>query len=295
MSDYGNSADVIGSLMGDLGMTQSEIARHVGRSPDLIRLVRTGKRPGNNIRDALITLRTSGTITPDQLPPRRRRKDGKIARVRAKVGTDWTPSEQGEHRPSVVPVDPARPKGSPRTRHRFSEQRTVLPGGVRRYDVSTPKGAGAKGWGRAREALMKEVRSIARSQSQWRRIDPATGKQRGKKAIRITATMSDGKQIEVYEKGGSYASTILKGLHAHDGDARSWINGEIQRHKKRTEYEEWLARTQVVNISLTSYDSVAGKEDGTETHIRLSGMDTKNEEGKRTRRRPSILDRKTSR
>src|SRR5690625_34813 len=101
--------DLTLELMADLGMTQAEIARHIGRSPDMVRLVRKGKRPGNNLTEALRELRTTGRVSHENIPPRRRRQDGKLAAVRAPLG-DWKPTKakKGEKpapRPTAIPED----------------------------------------------------------------------------------------------------------------------------------------------------------------------------------------------
>lgn len=70
-------------LMGDRGLTEAEVAQHLGRSPDMMRLVRLGKRPGNSLVTALRELLDTGQVSYENKPVIRRRNDGKLAAVRA--------------------------------------------------------------------------------------------------------------------------------------------------------------------------------------------------------------------
>lgn len=255
-----NARDLILELMGDLGLTQAEIARHLGRSPDMVRLVRLGKRPGNNLVEALRELRTTGHVSYEHLPPRRRRKDGKLAAVRAPVG-DWKPEpvpegEKPKPRPTRAPQDPKDPEQRKQRRNRFAFDRQVLQGGARRFTVHTPKKPDAKGRAEAERAMMAELLSGTRSQSARNTFDPRTGKIRGGKLARLWVTYENGKRVELGSKVGYYVSDIYRESKKRDGFF-NWLQDEMDNANKGrpTEYVEKYAGQRIVEVEAHSFYS----------------------------------------
>lgn len=264
--------DLILGLMGDLGLTQAEIARHLGRSPDMVRLVRQGKRPGNNLVDALGELRTTGHVSYEHLPPRRRRKDGKLAAVRAPMG-DWKPEpvpkgEKPKSRPTRAPQDPKDPEQRKERRHRYAADRQVFQGGARKLDLHSPRKPDAKGRKEAEETVLAELRSVGRSQSARNRTNPATGQPRGYKKAKFFLTYEDGRRIELGGRGGYYVSARKgirgsKGLiqNAHDsGGFFEWLDQEVSKTKSRRGSAELVAGKRIVNLEMTTFYSSAEEE-----------------------------------
>lgn len=263
--------ELILDLMARDELTQAEIARQLGRSPDMVRLVRTGKRPGNNLVSALRALHEKGTVDFEDLPPRRRRKDGKLAAVRGPVGT-WkpTPAAKGEKpapRPTVIPDDPTAKDRPKARRHRFAEQVTNFQGGVTKYDFHTPKRADAKGYKEADNALMRSLRSVARSQSAKNRVNPQTGKVRGKKVVKFQVIYDNGRRVEIYGKGGQSASTVLRNIKKA-GSVQEWIDEESRKGRDET-YVSKTAGRAVVNIEMTAYYQ-SDQSGGTTAHKKAS-------------------------
>lgn len=83
------------------GWTQARIARALGRDSRLLRFVLKGLKPGRNLIPALRQLSLTGELH-DPIP-RRRTKQGRVARVRGRRG-----------QPSVTPEDPTLVPSSPR-------------------------------------------------------------------------------------------------------------------------------------------------------------------------------------
>lgn len=263
--------ELILDLMARDELTQAEIARQLGRSPDMVRLVRTGKRPGHNLVGALRALHEKGTVDFADLPPRRRRKDGKLAAVRGPMsGWKPTPAAEGEKpapRPTVIPDDPTardRPKAK---RHRFAEQITTFQGGVKKYDFHTPKRADSKGYKEADNALVRALRSVARSQAAKNRVNPQTGKVRGKRVVKFHVTYDNGHRVEIYGKGGQSSSTVLRKIK-EAGSVQQWIDAESKKGRPET-YTSKTDGHSVVNVEMTSYYQ-SDQEGGTSAHKKAS-------------------------
>lgn len=234
-----NARDLILELMDRDELTQADIARHIGRSPDMVRLIRIGKRPGNNLVHALQALHDKGTVEVSDLPPRRRRKDGKLAAVRGSM-KGWEPPETKEggeapRRPTVIPDDPTDKSRARTRRNRFSEQHINLQGGVRKHEFHTPKRFDKKGRERKDvkgvqqmdDAVRRFVRRVSQSQAAKNRINPETGKPRGNKVLKFRATFADGRTTEIYGKGGRTASSVLKAIKKA-GSVQEWIENEAR-------------------------------------------------------------------
>lgn len=273
-------------LIADVGMTQAEIATYIGRSPDMIYNVRKGKRPGDNLVPALTELRMTGRV--EHVPPRRRRSDGGLARVRGPV-QDWTPepTEEGSKpvpRPTVVPQDVTAPEQAKARRNRFRVERQVYPGNVRRTDIHSPKKPTSKGRQEAERVMDEEVRRAARSQGAKNRVNPETGQVRGATKAKFWVTYEDGRRIELGGKSGYYISTQKKVRDQH-GNVRDFI-GLRQQAKQSGGYYAWLdsevsssvanrgsagevAGKRIVNVEMTTFYH-SDEEQAKETHRRRS-------------------------
>lgn len=263
--------DRILELIGDLGMTQAEIGRHLGRSPDMVRLVRQGKRPGHNLVDALNELRTTGHVSYEHLPPRRRRKDGKLAAVRAPIG-DWKPvkAKKGEKpapRPTRAPIDPTDSAQRKQRRHKFAADRQVFQGGARRLDLHSPRKPDAKGRQEAEREVLEELRSVTRSQAARNRVNPETGQVRGGKVAKFYVTYENGRRVELGGKNGYQSSTVLRDVKKAGGFFE-WIDAESKKGRP-DEYVGKFAGKRVVNIEMTTFYQ-SEQEAGTTAHKKRS-------------------------
>jgi|SRR5690625_581107 len=263
--------DLTLELMADLGMTQAEIARHIGRSPDMVRLVRKGKRPGNNLTEALRELRTTGRVSHENIPPRRRRQDGKLAAVRAPLG-DWKPTKakKGEKpapRPTAIPDDPTAAEQQKSRRNRYAVDRQVFHGGARRIDLHTPMKPDAKGRKEAEATIMGELRSITKSQAARNRTNPNTGTRYGGKVTKLYATFENGHRVELGGKNGYQSSTVLRQSKAAGGFFQ-WLDEEIRKGRP----DEYLAKfdgKRIVNIEMSSFYQ-SEQAEGTKVHQKSS-------------------------
>lgn len=260
------SRDLILQVMGDLGMTQAEIARHVGRSPDWIRLVRQGKRPGNNLVTALRELSTTGHVSFKNVPAYRTDSKGRTVGVRAPVDDTWKPEPVAEGqkpkpRPTRPPDDPKSPERRKQRRNRLAVDRQVLRGGARKTDLHFPKKRDAKGRKEAEDIILGDIRRAARSQGAKNRIDPATGEPRGPKKMKFWATYENGHRVEVGGRGGYYVSA-QKDIKGHKGllqQAREsggfleWLDDEVVKSAPRRGSAEQVIGKRLVNIEASEF------------------------------------------
>lgn len=279
-ADQRDARSLILELLADVGMTQAEIAKYIGRTPDVIYNVRKGKRPGDNLVPALTELRTTGRI--EHAPPRRRRSDGQLARVRAPVGEDWTPepTEEGSKpkpRPTVVPEDATAPEQAKARRNRYRVDRQVYPGSVRRMDVHSPKKPTSKGKAQAEKEIRDELRRVAQSQAAKNRINPETGKVRGAKKAKFWLTYEDGRRIELGGRSGYYVST-QKDLKGHRGIVQqsdssggiyAWLEGEVSKTAALRGSAEQVAGQRIINVEMTTFYH-SGEDEAREPHRRTS-------------------------
>lgn len=215
-----SAADLVADLRA-YGMSTTEIARELGRSPRMVRKVVRGESSGQLYVAALEELaRTGQSRTP---PPRRRGRDGQLMRVRAPRG-----ASESTRRPSDPGTAATQPSGAPgstgdtsRSRGRagapptaYSSDTTYLPGGVRQHSVTTPRSNGV-GRERARQRLLEILRSAARSQ------------RGGRKNVRFRLTLKNGTTVEVGAKGGYAISKALSRARGEGDDPFGWLAGEV--------------------------------------------------------------------
>ena len=244
------AADLIANLRA-YGLSVSEIARELGRSPRMIRKVVQGQSSGQLYVSALNELVQTGRT---QAPPERRRgRDGELVRVRAPRGAaepTRRPQEDtgaaqagGAGQPPATPTsrrgrssaqaEPARQPGT------FSDSTTYLPGGVRQHTVTAPRSEGS-GRERARQGLLAALRRAARSQ------------RGGRKNVRFRVTLQNGTTVEVGAKGGYAVSKALARSRSEGDDPFAWLAGEVA---DRQYLQKALARENlnIVGVEATIY------------------------------------------
>ncbi|WP_049821579.1 hypothetical protein [Kineococcus radiotolerans] len=221
------AADLIADLRA-YGLSISEIARELGRSPRMVRKVVQGESSGQLYVAALSELARTGRAQAQ--PARRRGRDGQLMRVRAprgaseptrrpeegteaqKSGTAGQPPASragaGAGQPSPTPGGRAGRSGG------FSDSTTYLPGGVRQHTVTAPRSEGT-GRERARQRLLETLRRAARSQ------------RGGRKNVRFRVTLKNGTTVEVGAKGGYAVSKALARSRSEGDDPFAWLAGEV--------------------------------------------------------------------
>lgn len=199
MSEERSAADLI-AILRARGLTQSEIAAELGRSPRMVRAVARGDKPGRVYVDALAQLVDRGRVS--RPPARRRSADGNLVKVRAPRGEVVAPKEA-----------PRRARG------KFSRSTTYLAEQGRLHEVQGPL-KGRLGRARARDALIEIARNIAKGQAH------------GTRRIHFNVVLDNGQTVPIGEKGGYRASTILRKWHEFDDDPMEWVTSEIAHRYK---------------------------------------------------------------
>lgn len=205
------------------GLSVSEIADELQRSPRMIRKVLNGETSGRVYRTSLLELARTGQTST--LPPRRRGKSGNLVRVRSKAGSD---------EPTVVPAD---------TGGRYTQDRQggrlrttiYLGGGGRQHELQIPKGRAAKGRQQANVEILQRVRGAARGQARDTQ-----------QMIKARVTYANGRVMEVKEYN---ASTMLKRINDHGGDALSWFRDE--NGKRYTNLD--VSEQPITGVTMTVY------------------------------------------
>jgi hypothetical protein len=201
------------------GMSIAEIGRVLQRSPAMVGKVLRGDTPGEAYRGAVTELYERGRV--DAPPPRRRGKDGHVVAVRAAGGEVRTPEEAPR-----------------RTRGKFTESMTVLPGNARQYEITAPKTKGAKGRDQANDVIASRVRSAAKGQ-RW-----------DTKRIGFRLQMSNGHSLPVGDKWGYKVSTVLKAAQSSEGGALEWLKTQAGHRYK----DLAAAGVTVTGVQMTVYN-----------------------------------------
>ncbi|WP_380161880.1 hypothetical protein [Kineococcus sp. R86509] len=245
-----SAADLIANLRA-YGLSVSEIARELGRSPRMIRKVVQGESSGQLYVPALNELVQTGRT---QAPPARRRgRDGELVRVRAPRGAaeptrrpqeDTGAAQAGGAGQTPAPPPGGRGRSSASTGSAarpgtFSDSTTYLPGGVRQHTVTAPRSEGS-GRERARQGLLGALRRAARSQ------------RGGRKNVRFRVTLQNGTTVEVGAKGGYAVSKALARSRSEGDDPFAWLAGEVA---DRQYLQKTLARENlnIVGVEATIY------------------------------------------
>ncbi|GAB3472242.1 hypothetical protein AB1207_24220 [Kineococcus endophyticus] len=195
-------AELIGSLR-QYGMTVTEIARELGRSPRMVRKVVRGESTGETYRQALTELHTTGST--QTRPARRRDRQGRAVPVRAPRGAE-APVVRPEDAESTASSSPATARGG---RGTFTTRTTYLQGGARQIEVNSPRSEGA-GRERGRREVLDALRRAAR----------------GRRRVSFTANYSNGRGVQIGGKSGYNASDALRRSRHEGNDPYAWLSGE---------------------------------------------------------------------
>ncbi len=233
-----------GQLIDDLVIsgryTQAELAGILDRSPSLISKVRHGKKPGGNLLGALQELADSDEVT--SAPERRRRKDGRTAKVRGKRGqgsvTPETAQSRFRRRHTTPEPGPAPTGSDPRDKEHsaqpeFSERRPPARNTLHYEEQQLPHGrstATARWAPRNRDArnlaadkLLDIARGAAARGDRWQavvwyEVNDARGRRK------VKANLGG--------KAGYLGDNILSAVESQIADGGSfidWLDSQCQR------------------------------------------------------------------
>ena len=238
-----NPVDLVADLRA-YGMSIAEIADELDRSPRMLRKIVRGETSGVAYRATLSELVDTGRATTR--PTRRRDRTGQAVPVRAPRGSSTPTIRPVEATPAPAAAAPGtstsgrrrgRGQSGPASTQDTSpaESTTYLPGGVRQHSVRVPQR------GPNREAGRQQV-------SDWLRA-AARGQRGGRKNVRFTVHLRDGRAITVGDKGGYAVSAALSRSRAEGQDPFAWLNNEIQGR-----YESlYPSDRDIVGVDLTIY------------------------------------------
>ncbi|MGO2933139.1 hypothetical protein [Microbacterium sp.] len=223
--DKRTARELIQDLRGR-GLSNTEIASELQRSPRMVRKVLNGETSGAAYTQTLRELASTGRAST--VPPRRRSKDGNLVPVRTKAGA----AEK-----SAPPVDTGGRYTSERQGGRFTAT-TYLGGGGRQHEIKVPKGKTTKGRGAATADLLTKVRSAARGQSKDTQ-----------KRVRLQVTYANGRVMEVNDYN---ASTLLKRMNEQGGrDPLGWLAAQSAKRYANLD----TSKTPITGVTMTVYDS----------------------------------------
>lgn len=249
MSEKLPMAELVRRTKETYGLTWQDMAEQVGRSDRMLRKIARGETSGETFRQSLTELYERGQV--ETLPPRRRTKDGKLARVRSK---------RGAGQKSVTPAD-TRGKYAPTVkRGRFSHSMTALPEGNRLHHIEMPRTRRSEGRKKGLEAFDKTMLKIAKSQA------------RADKRVKVSVTVEDEqghrRQYQIGSKSGFHASDVRSDIRTdHGGSPEGWFQRQLD-----AVYPDTGSYT-VVGVDINEHNASRSKE------IR------KQEDATRTRRR----------
>ena len=242
-------ADLVRQTKETYGLTWNDMAEQVGRSDRMLRKIARGETSGESFRQSLTELYERGQV--ETLPPRRRTKDGKLAKVRSKRGAEQK---------SITPRD-TRGKYSPSVkRGRFSHSMTNLPAGNRLHHIEMPRSRRSAGRMKGLDACDKTMLKIAKSQA------------RADKRVKVAVTVEDDqghrRQYQIGSKSGFHASDVRSDIRTdHGGSLEGWFQRQLD-----AVYPDTGSYT-VVGLDINEHNAARPKE------VR------KQEDATRTRRR----------
>lgn len=201
MADEQRSAQDLVRFLRGRGVSTTEIAAELHRSPRMVRKILNGETSGALYRSTLEELATTGRTS--SVPPRRRLKSGGLVPVRAKAGS------KGK---TVVPDDPGGKYTSSRQGGAMQTSTTYMAEGGRQIELRLPKGKTAKGRSLADAEIVKQIRNAAKGQARD-----------SQKKVRATLTFANGRVMEVNTYN---ASTMLQRVNEAGGSALDWLRKE---------------------------------------------------------------------
>lgn len=224
MNDRRSAQDLVRELRGR-GLTNTEIAGELQRSPRMVRKILNGETSGQLYTQTLLELATTGKSST--VPPRRRRSDNSLVPVRA---------PQGSKTKSVTPPDTWGQYTGKQQGGRLRST-TYLGGGGRQHELSIPKGKTAKGRQDANVEIVRHVRSAALGQAK-----------ETQKLVRATLTFGDGRVMQV----NSYnASTMLQRIRESGGEPLEWLRKESQERYTNLD----VSKVPITGVTLTVYEA----------------------------------------
>ena len=216
MSNEANSsqmtmAELVKNTKTAYGMTWKEMGEQLGRSDRWVRKIANGETSGESFRQSLTELYDRGQV--EHLTPRRRGKDGRLAKVRSKKGS----SEK-----TVTPQDTRGTRVSSVRRGKFSHTVTSLPEGNRLHHIELPRSPRAAGRGKGFEALKESLKKVTRSQAHR------------DKRIKLKVVVEDENgvrtQYQIGSHSGYHASDIQSDIRTDfGGNAESWVSDQLDK------------------------------------------------------------------
>lgn len=202
-------AELVKQTKAAYGMTWQEMGKQLGRSEKMIRKIATGETSGESFRLSLTELNERGEV--EHLTPRRRTKDGKLARVRSK---------RGAAQKSTTPAD-TRGIRVPTVKHgRFSHTTTALPEGNRLHHIEMPKSADSKGRKRGLDAINEALLKVTKAQ--------AHSDKRVKFSLTVQDDQGNRRQYQIGSKSGFHASDVRKDIRTdHGGSVEGWFARQL--------------------------------------------------------------------
>lgn len=192
------------------GLTWKEMADQVGRSVRMITKIAREETSGESYRRSFSELYERGQV--EHLTPRRRSKDGHLARVRSKTNAEEK---------SVTPEDTKGKRVLPVKRGRFSHTTTSLPGGSKLHHIELPKTRKSVGRKRGLEAIDRSLLQVTKSQ--------ARADKRVKFEFIVEDKEGNRRSFEVGSKSGFHASDVRSDIRTDfGGSVEDWMDYQIR-------------------------------------------------------------------
>lgn len=194
------------------GYTQRQIAQQLNRSEDLVYVVKTGRRPGNNLIAALTDIANN---RPPQPIPRRTNAAGQTVRVRAPGGRTITPEQPTTHRSRSTDRPDTRRTPLQPGRNRYRHHETIMPGGREAHLIQFP---------RTNQTTRNNITDLMRG------IIARAASRGGRWQATITFEVDrngqrERVQVPIGEKGGYDAHAVLLEVDSR-GDALGWVEDQ---------------------------------------------------------------------
>lgn len=213
-----------------------ELGGMLDRSEKMVRKIAKGETSGESYREAFLEILRQGRVV--HRPPRRRRKDGSLVKVRAKNDAKdplVTPVEHaiepkeaegaGEisaaDKQKAAKEDTEGRTARKRPRRRFRRETTVFPDGGRQHKIEMPKGKKTKGHAQGMGAILDTFRRVAKGQK--------AGDKRVKVSVVFDMGNGETRRVEIGSHAGYHSSDILADVRKlHGGDVEGWINDQVR-------------------------------------------------------------------
>lgn len=221
------------------GLTWAEMGHQLGRNEKMLRKLAKGESPGESYRQSLTELYEKGQV--QHLTPRRRRKDGTLAPVRAKKGAETK---------SVAPIDTKGERAPAVKRGRFRHEVQNMAGGNRITTTDMPKSPKSVGRKKGWDSVKDELRRVSKSQ--------AKKDKRVKVRIVLEDKTGERRVVNIGSKSGYHASDVLTDVRTmHGGNMENWVQAQMQGAGQQpgSSAPEDLSGFQIVQMEQTSFDA----------------------------------------